>query len=495
MRLFPRLLLTQFLPLVIVVVAVALVFASTTRVTSILGELRASELTKLQREAALHRTGWAVDVAMRHAVQACRAEHAEREARARAVERHAADLRRALEEVPGADPNLRRVSHAYVTLAERMDANARCASLLDPGFEARRVVLDEDLTNAWVGRMAGLHDAVIAREAEAQREGVRGLVGGVVLVLVALAIAVVVSLAFARSVTLPLEQLTLTARRLGRGEFDAPVVASGGPAEVVGLCEELERMRERLAELDSLKQQFVASVSHEMRTPLSKLREALALLADGAAGELGPRQQRVVRIAREACERQIRTVTTMLDLSRLRAGSPLRMRASTSLDGAVRAAIDEERADASSAGVGVELTLEGSSDVRARLDDVLFERAVANLVRNAVSVSRRGQRVVVRRELVDSEGARFARVSVRDEGPGVPPELERTIFQPFVSQEVAGSPKKIGIGLGLALASEVARAHGGRLDIVRPEQGAEFRLWIPLAGHEEAERAEEEVRA
>lgn len=63
-----------------------------------------------------------------------------------------------------------------------------------------------------------------------------------------------------------------------------------------------------------------------------------------------------------------------------------------------------------------------------------------------------------------------------------------------MSEEVAGSPKKLGIGLGLALAYEVARAHGGRLDIVRPEQGAEFRLWIPLAEHEEAERAEEVQR-
>ena len=497
MRLFPRLLLTQTLPLLIVVVAVGVVFASTTRVTSALAELRERELSALHNEAALHRAGWAVDVSMRHAAHACRDASRDQETQARRVRRTAAELRRMLDATASADEVLVRVSRSYVQLAEQVRAATPCEALGSADFDRQREILDEQLTDAWVGRMARLHDAVIARDDEAQEVGAAGLAGGVVLVLVALVIALAVSLAFARSVTTPLDHLTLTARRLGRGAFDPPVEQVGGPTELIEFGRELETMRKRLAELDSLKQQFVASVSHEMRTPLSKVREALALLADGAAGELGPRQQRVVRIARVACERQIRTVTSMLDLSRLRAGSPLRLRARASLDGAIRAALDEERADAASAGVNVELTLEGAHNVSAPLDDVLFERAVANLVRNAVAVTQRGQTVAVTRTLLergpDGQPGRWACLAVRDEGPGVPPELEHSIFQPFVSHGVAGSPKTIGVGLGLALASEVARAHGGRLELVRPARGSEFRLWVPIPAStdiaKESERA------
>lgn len=485
MRLFPRLLFTQLLPLVIVVIAVALVFASTTGVTSMLGELREGELATLRGEANLHRAAWAVDVAMRHALQACQAQSPLRDERARSVRLRADELGRTLARTNARDAPLLRIVRDYVELAGRVDPDAPCAELGAHAFDRHRMLLDEQLTNAWVDRMARLHDAVIAREDEARRLGVTGLVGGLVLVAVAVVVALVVSLAFARSVTSPLEELTRTARRLGRGEFGAPVEDAGGPTELVEFGRELEAMRRRLAELDSLKQQFVASVSHEMRTPLSKMREALALLADGAAGELAPRQHRVVRIARDACERQIRTVTSMLDLSRLRSGSPLRMRERASLDGAVREAVEEEQADAVNAGVVVELAFEGPQSLTARLDDVLVERAVANLVRNAVAVSSRGQVVRVVRSVLDAgpggEPGRWARVSVHDEGPGVPPEIEQSIFLPFVSHGIAGSPKKLGIGLGLALAWEVARAHGGHLEILRPARGSEFRLWIPLA--------------
>jgi two-component system sensor histidine kinase GlrK len=484
-RLFPRLLLTQTLPLGIVVVAVALVFVSTTRVTSMLAELRDTELSALAVEADLHRAGWALDVSMRHAGHACRDGGSDRAATVSEVRRAAQELRVALASSTSADPEMARVCGAYLVLAEEVASGRECSVLSTADFDARRAVLDEELTNAWVGRMSRLHEAVIARDREAHEAGAAGLAGGVVLVLVGLALALAVSLAFARSVTAPLVHLAGTARRLGRGQFDDPVETIAGPTELIEFAQELEIMRRRLAELDALKQQFVASVSHEMRTPLSKMREALALLADGAAGELQPRQQRVVRIARDACERQIRTVTSMLDLSRLRAGSPLRMREQTSLDGAVREAVDDERADAVSAGVTVDLVFRPEENVKARIDDVLLERAVANLVRNAVGVSNRGQRVEVTREVLDrgpdGRAGKWVCVRVRDEGPGIPAELEQTILQPFVSHDVARSPKRVGVGLGLALASEVARAHGGSLEIVRPERGAELGLWIPLA--------------
>ncbi|MEZ4338594.1 MAG: hypothetical protein R3B82_18385, partial [Sandaracinaceae bacterium] len=211
MRLFPRLLLNQTLPLFIVVIAVGLVFASTTQVTSILGELREGELTTLRSEAALHRAGWNVDVSMRHATHECRSGGEARAERAAEVDRAAGSLRRMLDGAEGADRVLREVSQAYVDLASEIDPRTPCRALASESFESRRAILDERFTNAWVGRMAGLHDAVMVREEAAQRAGVVGLAGGVTLVLVAVVIALAVSLAFARSVSSPLTRLTHTA--------------------------------------------------------------------------------------------------------------------------------------------------------------------------------------------------------------------------------------------------------------------------------------------
>jgi two-component system sensor histidine kinase GlrK len=224
-------------------------------------------------------------------------------------------------------------------------------------------------------------------------------------------------------------------------------------------------------------------VSHELRTPLSKIREALALLSDGAVGELDTRQARVVQIARIACEREIRMVTTLLDLSRLRTGSPLRLTNGASLEAVVQSAVADERAEAISNGVtlDVKLALDGR---RCRLDPVLMERAIANLVRNAVAVSKRGQRVDVICEVVASETERAVptfRLRVRDEGPGVPLAIRATVFDAFVTHEVPTSGKAIGVGIGLALAREVARAHGGDLCLLEEvEAGACFEMWLPI---------------
>jgi len=480
MRLLPRLLLAVSIPLVIVVVAVALVFASMSRVTAELGELRIHELASMQSEAGLHRAGWHLDVAMRHAAARCARDGAAGTRIAADVTGAARELEETLARSADAHPNLVRVSRDYLRLARRLETRPECALAASAGFQAHRSELDERLTNVWVARTDGLQDAVIVREA-----GVRELMtatsfGGLLLVGLAVTIALFVSLALARSVTAPLAVLTRTARRLGGGDLEAPVPAVGGAAELVEFGGELESMRGRLAELDSLKQGFIASCSHELRTPLSKMREALALLADGAAGELNARQHRVVSIARRACERQIRTVTSILDLSRLRAGTPLRSRSGVIVDGVLRAAVEQERAEADARGVEIRAQWDDDRRVRADLDDTLLEHAVANLVRNAVSVSDPGQVVRVHRTIRRGPEGQWLDVQITDEGPGVPEEIERSIFLPFVTHSPRTSPKRVGVGLGLALAREAAEAHGGHLRLVRADAGSVFELSIPL---------------
>jgi len=229
----------------------------------------------------------------------------------------------------------------------------------------------------------------------------------------------------------------------------------------------------------------VASVSHELRTPLTKIRQALALLRDGVVGELSSEQQRVVRIANVACEREIRMVTTMLDLSRLRAGNPVQLRAGCSIDEIIEAAIGDEQPEAAARSVEIRVEWVGASKP-CRVDPVLLERALANLIRNAVAVSSPGQLVTVRRAPGGTPERPEIVISVIDRGPGVPADIRSTVFDAFVTHAVPRSPKALGVGLGLALSREIASAHGGdlRLDETA-EVGATFHLVLPVATSEE----------
>lgn len=464
--------------------ALGLILTALVRLTMMLGQLNEQELGDLGSDGKLHSVAWELEVTMRHGYDSCSRDAVGAGGRTReAMTSRVEQLRGALSQHARASQGLRRVSERYAELGDTVLASEVCAALVSPEVQRERAQLDEEITNHWVDRLGELSAALQRKDDEARTLGKLASLGGITLTAVAFLVSLLLARRLAREVGGPLGDLSALARRVGRGDLHGRVEVDG-PAEVVTLAEELERMRERLLQLEALKQGFLASVSHELRTPLSKIREALALLSDGAVGKLEERQARVVQIARTACEREIRMVTTLLDFSRLRAGTPLRFRTGTRLDDLVKSAVGDEAEDAAARGVRVDLEIQGECPAMT-LDGELVERAIANLVRNAVGVSKTKQSVLVRRELLDAgpdgKSGRWARVSVRDQGPGVPEDLRGTIFDAFVTRAVPKSPKAIGVGLGLALAREVAQAHGGDLELgENGPTGAVFNLWVPF---------------
>jgi two-component system sensor histidine kinase GlrK len=485
MRLVKRLILSHTVPVSVIACALAVVLASLAQMTSSLKELRDAELGALESEEAVHRAGWAVEVAMRHAAEQCEKGQTSNAAAA-AIQQRVTELETSLHSSEKyANGVIVESVRGYLTLASRVVRANACGELLAPTTRLERERLDEQLTDAWISRMFDLHSAMLRKDEEVRRSSASALSGGAILALIAFIAAALLAQRIARTVTAPLASLSSSARRVGQGDFTAEVSAEG-PREVRELAAEMDAMRRRLSELESLKQSFLASVSHEMRTPLTKIREALGLLADGVGGALPERQARIVHIAQIACEREIRTVSTLLDLSRLRAGVPIRRSSKASVDEVCWSAVRDEEMDARELGVIVDVDIAGAIPP-AHLDTVLLERAIANVLRNAVSVSKKGQRVVVRRDVLDKgpdgRNGPWARIAITDEGPGIPPKIRDTLFNAFVTQGSDTSPKRVGIGLGLALAREIARAHGG--DVVTNDEvtrGAEFQIWIPLDG-------------
>ena len=162
----------------------------------------------------------------------------------------------------------------------------------------------------------------------------------------------------------------------------------------------------------------------------------------------------------------------LLMLARTDAGLPFDQLRPVDLQAVSRRVV--ERARGAAAEAGLELAFE-SSPARARGDAGLLERAVGNLVENAVKYSLRGTRIEVRCDIADGT----ARVEVEDTGPGISLEHVPNLFERFYRGDPARS--RGSAGLGLPIARAIAEAHGGRLELVRPRPGALFRMTLPEA--------------
>jgi PAS domain S-box-containing protein len=227
----------------------------------------------------------------------------------------------------------------------------------------------------------------------------------------------------------------------------------------------------RLMRFDELKNDLVATVAHEFRTPLTSLRMAIHLCLEEAAGPVTEKQAELLHAAREDCERLQSIVADLLDLSRIQSGrvevSPIPLPAKTLVD----AALAEQRPAADALGVELAGTIvEPVLPVLA--DPERISLVLGNLLQNAIRYSPPGQAVELRSE---PEGGRV-RFSVTDRGPGIPREQQQRVFEKFVRLPGA---KGEGIGLGLYISREIVGAHGGEMGF-EDAPGGGSRFWFTL---------------
>lgn len=480
MRLSTRLGITHGALVALLIVLLVVTLQGLLRMLGVMTIISDQRLSALDAEEDLHRAAWGIEVALRHARIACADGASDAIARERIEPSRATFVEVLDRRAVSAAARVREVSMQYEALADDALATATCPFLALGSTEERRMKLDEEMTDTWIDRLHELHADIENKETSARAIGNRTALSGLFVALLGVIAAVLVARLTARSVTRPVARLAVDATRLGDGDF-TPIDPVGGPPEVEDLRHDLERMREKLLGVDRLKQAFLASVSHELRSPLGRLREALALLGDGTVGSLTPKQGRVLTLARRACEQEVRIVEALLDMSRVSSGLPVQREAGCDLVKVVEAAVEAERSDAADRDVGIRI--ESAPNLPTlRIDSVLIERAIANLVRNAVSVSPKGKqvRVVVSvpSDLPSTESRRLVRIDVVDDGPGLSPAVARRLFEPFSAAQVEGRPA--GIGLGLSLARDVARAHGGDLDLARDAGATTFRMEIPI---------------
>lgn len=230
----------------------------------------------------------------------------------------------------------------------------------------------------------------------------------------------------------------------------------------------------RLVRSEEMKDDLVATVAHEFRTPLTSLRMAVHLCIEGVAGPTTEKQQEILHAARDDCERLQRLVDDLLDLSRLRDGKSALTTAACSAESLVESALDAVRAAADLRSVTV------AAAVSPEAGDVLADReravvVLVNLVSNAVRHAPEGSTVVVA-ALRQPDGVRF---EVEDGGAGVPPEHRASVFDRGF--QVPGG-RGGSAGLGLWIARELVRAHGGSIGVEAPSRtGCRFWFTLPAA--------------
>ncbi len=278
--------------------------------------------------------------------------------------------------------------------------------------------------------------------------------------------------------TRPIGRLRRTAQRLATGDLTARTGAKLGRLtdEIGGLARDFDAMAERIESLVMAQRRLFGDISHELRSPLARLRVALELAQRRAGGESRPYLERIERDV----ERLDELVGQLLALSQLESEATLAE--SKRLDVAAltqQVAVDADF-EARAAGRSVNCHIVADSAHRFILgDEELLRRALENVMRNAIRHTPEGSTVEV---IVDAKEQNLL-VTVQDRGQGVPPDALEAIFKPFYRVERARDRASGGVGLGLAIAARAVHLHGGSITAENLPEGFRVTLSLPACSH------------
>ena len=275
-------------------------------------------------------------------------------------------------------------------------------------------------------------------------------------------------------------QMNITPIRDARGEIERFIAIETDTTELHEARAALEAAKKRAESANEAKTQFLATVSHEMRTPLNAIIGSveLALREEADPADL---RTNLLRIG-GAAESLLRLISDMLDVSKIEAGQidiekvPVDIR--SSLQDSIAPFIARARAK------GLEFGLKIDEDLPSSMlgDPDRLRQIVSNLVENALKFTEHGYVRVTACRLADGgpEGASLE-IGVADSGAGIAPDQLRRIFDRYVQVDSSHAHRKVGTGLGLNIVKSLCAALGGSVDVVsRPGAGSEFRVRLPL---------------
>jgi two-component system sensor histidine kinase GlrK len=300
-----------------------------------------------------------------------------------------------------------------------------------------------------------------------------GELAGLISVACLLAI-VLMSLFITKSITRPIALLKNKTWEIARGNFAGELLVRS-PPEIGELAAAINSMCEKLHELDRLKADFFASMSHELRTPLTSIKEGTGLLLDGVGGEITDRQRKLLGILAEESNRLISLVNSLLDLSKMEAGMMAYDFEVTQVDTLIKRALSEITPLVEAKEIVLQNEVE-TAVPPVRVDPERILQVMRNLLGNAVKFTPKGGVVRIAAQSANGNVA----ISVKDSGPGIPPESLTSIFEKFNQGSRQTPYVQQGTGLGLAIAKTIVTAHGGKIWAEsEPGKGSTFIFVLP----------------
>jgi two-component system, OmpR family, sensor histidine kinase CpxA len=276
----------------------------------------------------------------------------------------------------------------------------------------------------------------------------------------------------------PIQEIQSAARRVAAGDLNvrAPVEISGRHDELAALAADFDVMVERMSAFVRSQKDLLSTVSHELRSPLTRLIMSLALLR-----KQSPESEQLVQRMERDVERVDTLMGQLLTLARLETGVSSEARDDVDLSQLVQEVVADGDFEARSGGKSVRLEAEGDIVIE-KADQQALRSACENIVRNAIRFTAPASEVKVILRTEKRGLSQQAVLSVRDHGPGVPGELLQQIFEPFFrAKEPSGDPRaNKGTGLGLAIALEAIRQHRGTIIASNASPvGLEVKITLP----------------
>ncbi|MBI5202314.1 MAG: HAMP domain-containing histidine kinase [Elusimicrobia bacterium] len=291
-----------------------------------------------------------------------------------------------------------------------------------------------------------------------------------------LALGVLLAFVLGRALAGPVRRLAEGTKRVGEGKLETRIEAQGDD-ELGELARDFNAMAGKLAELDELKDSFLAQITHDLRNPLTALVAYVNLLDMGVQGELNEKQKKSVKVIQESSMYLNELIGDILDLTKLEAGKMELAPKPVGAGAAARSVLELVSARAAEYGVTLECAVPEGATVTA--DPEGLKRVLINLVSNALKFTPKGGKVTV--SLSSQDG--HDRLSVTDTGIGIPADKVGTLFQKFV--QVAETKNKVretqGTGLGLVICKQIVEAHGGTIGVESEyKKGSTFWFTLPL---------------
>jgi signal transduction histidine kinase len=285
------------------------------------------------------------------------------------------------------------------------------------------------------------------------------------------------ALALTRTTGAALRRLSGTTEALARGDLSARVGPMAADSELVALGRTLDEMADRLQlsiarerDLEARRRDLMTSVSHDLRTPLARLRAMVEAIAEGGVGD-PPSLRRYAREMKRSVGSLSQLVDDLFELAQIDAGAIERETDRIPLDQLVRAAVAELQGQAREKGLVVETSV---APAAGALCSPRLVRVLQNLLHNAIRHTPADGTVRIEAGR-DRSGIELA---VEDTGEGIAPEALDHVFEPFWQADASRSGD--GSGLGLALTKRIVESLGGRIEVrSTPTRGSRFAVWVP----------------